>query len=177
MPYEPWQPGMALTANRLRSISPTWQDWTPEWTTTTGVALPAFGDAVLSCRYAVSATTCWGHFNVVFGATTNFGANPTTSDNWLFSLPLAGASVQECIGFAEINQSTTHRVVCRMRMMTADDFALEISSGAPDGNSVSASAAGLVDGISPWHNGAPTPVGDWASGDSIRGVFEYEISN
>ena len=64
MPYEPWQPGMNLTAGRLRSISPTWQDWTPVWTTSTGVNTPSFGNAALACRYALSATSCWGTFEV-----------------------------------------------------------------------------------------------------------------
>lgn len=174
MAYEPWQPGMVLTANRLRSISPTWQSWTPEWDTMTGAAVPSFGDAELACRYAVSGTTCWGHFSVVFGSTTSFGTSPTTADNWLFSLPLSGASVQESIGWVEINQSTQHRVVCRMRMITTGDFGLETSSGSPDGTAVS--AAGLVDAITPWNNGAGTPVGDWASGDAIRGTFVYELA-
>jgi len=167
---------MRLTASRLRAISPTRQSWTPTWTTTTGLALPSFGNAVLSCRYAVSATECWGEFGVVFGTTTTFGSGATTGDNWLFSLPAAGASVQEAIGWAELNQSTTHRVVCRLRMITATQFGLETSSGAPDGNAVGSGAAGLVDAVSPWHDGGSPPVGDWASGDAIRGTFCYELA-
>lgn len=170
MAYEPWQPGMRATALRLRSISPTWQSWTPVWDTTSGAAVPSFGNAELICRYAVSANTCWGRFSVVFGSTTNFGAGGA-SDNWLFSLPVAGASVQEGIGWAEINQSTTHRVVCRFRMITTGDVALETSSGAPDGASVTSS--GLVDALAPWNTGG---VSDWASGDAIRGTFCYEIA-
>jgi len=172
--YEPWRPGMGVTANRLLSISPTWQSWTPVWSTSTGNAVPAFGDADVACRYAVAGTTCWGHFNVSFGSTTSFGASPTTADNWLFSLPLTGASLQEAIGWVEINQSTTHRVMCRMRMLTTGAFGLETSSGSPDGAALS--AAGLVDAVTPWNNGAGTPVGDWASGDMIRGTFCYELA-
>lgn len=174
MAYEPWRPGMNITATRLRSISPTWQPWTPDWDTTSGDAVPSLGNAELDCRYAVAGDTCWGHFSIVFGSTTDFGTSPTTADNWIWSLPLTAASVQEAIGWVEINQSTQHRLMCRMRMITTGDFALETSSGSPDGAAVS--AAGLVDGITPWNDGAGTPAGDWASGDALRGTFVYELA-
>ncbi|WP_432193818.1 hypothetical protein [Streptomyces sp. bgisy027] len=180
MPFEVWQPGMILTEERIASISPTWQDWTPVWTTSTGSATPSLGNAVLTCRYAVAATTCWGKFDVVFGSTTNFGASPTTGDNWRFSLPLAASIAHQEIGFAEINKSTAKRHVCRMRMTTTTDFELEIDTGAPDGLDTTADGAngggkGLVDALSPWSNGGSGTT--WASGYSIRGTFAYELAN
>jgi hypothetical protein len=165
---------MIITEERLASISPTWQEWTPVWTTSTGAAIPSFGDAVLSCEYTVSATTCWGKFDVVFGATTNFGGGGG-GDNWRFSLPLPGSTTHQVIGFAEINQSADHRLIARMRMTSTTYFELEVSSGAPDGIAVTAN--GLIDADTPWNNGASPAVGDWANGDSIRGTFCFEIAN
>lgn len=179
MAYEPWQPGMNITVDRLLSISPTWQDWTPTWTTTTGLATPAFGNAALTCRYAVSARTCWGHFNVVFGSTTNFGTTPTNGDNWQFSLPVAGASVQEAIGYGTITKTTSKRHVVRFRMLTATQFGLEIDSGAPDGLDTTADGAtgggkGLADSMSPWSSGSAGTT--WATGYAVRGTFCYETA-
>lgn len=178
MPYEPWQPGMGITANRLLSISPTWQEWTPVWSTSTGVGTPSFGDAVLDCRYAVSARTCWGKFEVVFGATTNFGTG-TGGDNWRFTVPLPASAAHQVIGFAELNKSTAKRHIARLRMTSTDHFELELASGAPDGLDTTADGAtgggkGLVDAITPWSSGAAGTT--WAAGYAIRGTFSYETA-
>ena len=179
MPYEPWQPGMNLTAGRLRSISPTWQDWTPVWTTSTGVNTPSFGNAALACRYALSATSCWGTFEVIFGSTNNFGGGGS-SDNWRFSLPVAAASTVSAIGFAELNKSTSKRHMARMRLTTTSVFELELNTGAPDGLDTGADGAtgggkGLIDAASPWSSGVAGTT--WASGYAIRGTFQYETAS
>jgi hypothetical protein len=170
---------MRLTATRLASISPTWQDWTPIWSTSTGVGAPSFGDAALSCRYAVSARTCWGKFEVIFGTTTNFGTGGA-GDNWRFTVPVPAAAAHQVIGFAELNKSTTKRHMARMRMTTVDHFELELDTGAPDGLDTTADGAtgggkGLIDAMSPWSSAAAGTT--WASGYSIRGVFQYETAS
>ncbi|MFF5984431.1 hypothetical protein ACFY78_36870 [Streptomyces olindensis] len=179
MPYEPWQPGMRVTANRLLSISPSWTEWVPTWTTSTGANVPSFGNATLACRYAVSATTCWGVFDVLFGGTTNFGGGGS-GDNWRFGLPLPAASAIGAIGWCELNKSTTKRHVARMRLTTTTAFELELSTGAPDGLDTTADGAtgggkGLIDAVTPWSSGAAGTT--WASGYAIRGEFQYELAN
>ncbi|MER5213708.1 hypothetical protein ABT063_24830 [Streptomyces sp. NPDC002838] len=166
MAFEVWQPGMIMTEERMASISPTWEDWVPTWVTSSGSATPSFGNAVLTCRYALSATTCCGKFDVAFGSTTSFGTSPTTGDNWRFGLPVAASALHNVAGFAELNASTGARVVARIRLTTTAAFELEVSSGRPDATAVA--FTGLVDALTPW---------TWTSGNTIRGTFQYEIAN
>ncbi|WCN06074.1 hypothetical protein [Streptomyces sp. M92] len=162
MAYEPWQPGMVLTANRLASISPTWRAWTPTWTTSSGNFLPSFGDAAIDCSYAESADTVFWQMEIIFGASTNFGGGGS-SDNWLFSLPVPAAGIPSCIGFFELNATIDMRVVGRGRCFTTGDVSIEISSGRVDGTAVA--GGGIADAASPW---------SWASGYSIRGSGQYQ---
>ncbi|GAA3956621.1 hypothetical protein GCM10022384_07200 [Streptomyces marokkonensis] len=164
MAYEPWQPGMILTADRMASISPTWRAWTPSWTTSSGAHLPSFGDASIDCAYAESAGTVFWRMEIIFGATTNFGGGGG-GDNWLFSLPVSASGLPSCIGFFELNASVDVRVVARGRCVTTGDVALEISSGKVDGSAVT--TGGIADAVSPWA---------WAADHSIRGSGQYQRS-
>lgn len=167
MPYEPWQPGMIMTQERLASISPTWQDWTPVWTTSTGANSPSFNNAVLNARYAVSATSVKFNLNITFGSGTNFGGGGS-ADNWRFSLPVAAASLLLIAGYGEIADSSagiSSRMGARARLTTATTMEIEMASARIDGAAVS--GAGLVDAVSPW---------TWASGDTIRVFGEYEAA-
>ncbi|MEU9640951.1 hypothetical protein [Streptomyces sp. NPDC048188] len=165
MAYQPWQPGMILTASRLASISPTWQDWTPSWTTSTGLRLPSLGDATVDCAFAVSALTCYWRFDIIFGSSTSFGAGATAGDNWMFGLPVAAASTVAAVGFLEMNASGSARAIARARLLSTTQFGLELSTGRPDG--VAVANNGLCDSLSPW---------TWASGNSVRGVGHYQIA-
>jgi hypothetical protein len=161
MPFEVWQPGMIMTEERLASISPTWQAWSPAWTTATGANLPSYGNAVVDCSYAVSATTCYARFDILFGSTTTFGS----TDNWRFSLPVPAVAAMSAGGFAELNASLGARVMARARITTTTAFELEISSGKPDATAVT--NFGIVDAVSPW---------TWASGHAIRGTLQYQTA-
>lgn len=169
MAYEPWQPGMIVTQARLASISPTWQDWTPVWTTSTGNSTPSFGsNAVLNTRYAVSATSVLFNLNITFGSLTNFGGGGS-SDNWRFSLPVSAASLLLIAGYGEIADASagiSSRMGARARITTATTMEIEMASARIDGAAVS--GAGLIDAVSPW---------TWASGDTIRVFGEYEAAS
>jgi hypothetical protein len=154
------------TGELQRAIPGAWSSWTPAWTTSSGNATPSFGNATLICNAVKIGRTVIGNFEIQFGSTTNFGSNPTASDNWQFSLPYTGARSEQCIGFAEINRTTGARAVVRLRMLTNNTFSLEVSSGRPD--AVAVSSGGLVDSISPWV---------WESGNSIRGSLQYEAAS
>lgn len=168
MAYEPWQPGMRMTANRLLSISPTWSDWVPTWTTSTGSNTPSFGNATITARYAQSALTVYWRIDVVFGSTTNFGAAPTSGDNWRFALPVTAAATALMVGYGEIADSSAgiaSRMGIRPRLTTTSVFELEMSSGRIDGGAVA--NVGIIDSVSPWV---------WASGDTLRAFGEYEAA-
>ncbi|MFE9626465.1 hypothetical protein [Streptomyces sp. NPDC006527] len=146
-------------------VLPTWQSWTPTWTTSSGNAAPSYGNATVSCRYVKSGTTVHCNFTIVFGSTTNFGTSPTASDNWRFSLPVPAAAVQSVVGFAELGVDNTSRVVSRVQIATTNTFELVISSGRSSGAALA--NTGLVDALSPW---------TWASGNAILGTATYEAA-
>lgn len=147
---------------------PTWQSWTPTWTTSTGSATPSYGDAAVNCRYVKFGTTVQLAFSIQFGSTTNFGAGPTTSDNWRFSLPVPAASVLPMIGFAELGASNSARIVSRLLLDNTTSFGLGISTGRPDATAIAGTFQGAVDALSPW---------TWTSGCAIRGTAVYEAAS
>lgn len=164
MAFEVWQPGMILTEERLASISPTWQDWTPVWTTSTGANTPSFGNATITARYAVAARTVFWRLEIAFGSTTNFGGGGG-SDNWRFSAPVTAAATQLIAGFGEgQDTSATLRVPLRPRLTTTTTIEIETSGGATDG---AATSVGLIDSATPF---------TWANGDFIRAFGTYEAA-
>ncbi|MEU0332238.1 hypothetical protein [Streptomyces sp. NPDC006193] len=168
MAYEPWQPGMIITAGRLLSISPTWQDWTPVWTTSTGANLPAFNNATVTARYAQSALTVYYRMEIVFGTTTAFGGGGA-SDNWRFSMPVPAAATSGIVGQGEAHDvsvaNTGGRLGIRPRLTSTTTIELEVSTGRVD--AVAVTAGGLIDAVTPW---------TWASGDVIRVWGNYEAA-
>lgn len=142
---------------------PVWQDWTPVWTTTTGLAAPSFGDAQISARWIQQGPTVHLNFTIAFGAGTVFGAGANSADNWRFTLPVKAAAITRCVGFAELQSGTRERAVARMRLTSTSFFELEISSGMPSGDAVLNS--GIADSVTPWV---------WATGHTITGSATYE---
>ncbi|MBK3576818.1 hypothetical protein JHN63_24025 [Streptomyces sp. MBT65] len=145
---------------------PTWQNWTPAWTTNTGTATPAFGNASLSCRYVKFGTTVHLNFQITFGSTTNFGTSATTNDNWRFSLPVAAAATRLGIGFAEVSANTAgNRAMARLSLTTTGAFELVMSSA--QAAATATANTGALDALSPW---------TWASGHTIFGSATYEAA-
>lgn len=168
MAFQVWQPGMIITEERLASISPTWQDWTPAWTTSTGNNTPAFGNATVTARYAQSATTVFYTMNIAFGTTTNWGAAPGGGDNWRFSLPVAAAATSLIAGWGEITDASVgsaSRMAVRVRLSTTTAMELEMASSRIDNAAIS--GLGIIDSVSPW---------TWASGDTLRVFGQYETA-
>lgn len=165
MPYEPWQPGMIISKSRLASISPTWQDWTPVWTTS-GASTPSFGNASISARWAQSALTVFFRVDIAFGSTTTFGSG---TDNWRISTPVPAASTIGGCGDGEIQNTSSpgSRQPIRVRLTTTETFEFEMSGGNIFGADTS-SGAGLID--------ASTP-GAWTAGNSsLRFWGTYEAA-
>ncbi|MFF5144043.1 hypothetical protein ACFY6U_30675 [Streptomyces sp. NPDC013157] len=147
-------------------VLPTWQDWTPSWTTGSGSALPAFGNATVSGRYVKFGTTVHMTFSIAFGSTTTYGTGATTSDNWRFSLPVTAASVQPHLGYAELGVSNTVRATARLYCATTSTFELLVISGQP--SAAALANTGAVDALTPW---------TWAAGNVIRGGATYEAAS
>ncbi|MFF5980844.1 hypothetical protein ACFY78_18565 [Streptomyces olindensis] len=173
MPFEPWQPGMIITEERLASISPEWQDWTPVWTTSTGAATPSFSNASVLARYAQAADVVFFRLEIAFGSTTNFGGGGG-SDNWRFSLPVAAAGAQLIAGDGEAQDSATGgspssvRVPLRARLTGPTTLELEVSGGGTGfTGGYAPTPTGLIDAVTPF---------TWANGDFIRVTGEYEAS-
>jgi hypothetical protein len=144
---------------------PVWQNWTPAWTTATGLHTPSYGNASLTCRYVKHGPTVHFAFQIIFGSSTTFGTGTTSADNWVFGLPLPAASTEQCIGFAELNANDTKvRAVSRIRCASTTQFQLEISATMPG---VTAPVTGLTDSVSPW---------TWASGHTLHGTGTYEAA-
>lgn len=162
--YEEWHPGMRLTADRLLSISPTWQDWTPIWSTATGANTPDFGDAPVVARYAVAATTVHYRLQIAFDATTDFGGGGS-SDNWQFSLPEEASDEALIIGYGEGAASLGSRFGIRARALTTTQMGLEVASGRVDAGTLD--PTGLVDAVTPF---------TWSDGNTIRVAGTYEAA-
>lgn len=160
-----WRPGDTITAGRLRSISPIVQPWTPTWTTSTGSALPDFGDASLDCKFAVAGGLCFGQLVITFGSTTDFGTSPTGSDNWEFTPPVP-AVTGTAVGYGEIRDASAgldSRISCRLWVAGTGNLRGDISSGRVDGTA--AGGVGTIDSVTPW---------TWAVDDQFRFFFQFE---
>ncbi|MEU1177219.1 hypothetical protein ABZ464_06145 [Streptomyces sp. NPDC005820] len=148
-------------------VLPAWQSWTPAWTTSTGAAAPAFGNATVSCRYVKFGTTVHLNFSITFGSTTVFGSGATTSDNWRFSLPVAAAATRPSIGFAELAAGdAANRATARVYLSTTTAFELILASGRPTATAFT--ATGGLDSLTPW---------TWASGHTVVGTATYEAAS
>ncbi|MDG9705538.1 hypothetical protein [Streptomyces sp. DH37] len=153
--------GQRVTAGYLDSIVPTWESWTPAWTTS-GSSAPSFGDAAVDCQYAQAGDVVFFTMYIVFGPSTNFGSG---SDNWRFSLPVAAASAVQTVGFGEAQDASVgggSRLPLRARLTTTAVMELETSGGRIDNTTIS--GAGLIDSAMPW---------TWASGDMLRAWGHY----
>jgi len=141
--------------------------WTPTWTTSSGLRLPSLGNATVDCRYFKDGRKVDCKFEIVFGSSTNFGASPTTTDNWLFSLPVAAARTGDSMGFIHMQNggTGTSMMMARAKTSTTTTFILSMAGGMFSGTPVN---PGDVDSISPW---------TWASGDYLRGNFTYESAS
>jgi hypothetical protein len=155
--WSPWR--------RLLNDPGVWTSYTPTWTTSSGAALPSFGNATISCRYIKIGRKVEVRFEIEFGSTTNFGGGGT-ADNWQFSLPLTGARSSDSLGFVELNNNSNSAVCLgRARMVTANAFRIGVVSGQVNGSNTN---TGDVDSQTPF---------TWVSGSGIKGHFSYEASS
>lgn len=145
-------------------------EWTylyPSWTTSSGINIPSFGNANIQLWWTRTGRLITCQFNFTFGTTTSYGGG-TFSDNWRFGIPVQAAQTQDCVGFADAQSSTNHRVTCRVAMLTVNSFSLDVCSPAVD--QVALANTGVVDAVTPW---------TWASNTNhiIRGSFSYQAYN
>lgn len=161
-----WLAGMEITADRLAQITPAWAEWTPSWTTSTGLHLPSLGNAGVACDWCQTGGLVVASFDIAFGSTTNFGSGALSSDNWLFGLPVpSAASSGDTLGFVSMRMSDNATLIGRFQANTSTTLRISIDSGRVDSTAVALS--GLVDSLSPW---------TWASGHTLHGSFQYRAA-
>ncbi len=142
-----------------------WTAYTPAWTTSSGANTPSLGNASNGTKYHKIGRRVTIMFDIVFGTTTNFGASPTTTDNWRFSLPVPASSGSGTMGTLELwDDSATTAVMARAKLASTTTFDLALSVG------YSGTQGSLADssGSQPWA---------WANGDAVRGVLTYESAS
>lgn len=164
-----WANGQLVSAERMENMLHRMFDFTPTWDTTTGSNVPSYGNAVLNCRYSQSGDLIVAHYDITFGSTTNFGAAPTASDDWIFSLPvdaLDGAVIVQAVGDLVLGTTAGGaRITGRARLHDKSNVKIDISNARLDAGAIGAGNRGTADSISPF---------TFNSGSSVKGVIEYE---
>lgn len=142
-----------------------WTAWTPTWSTTSGLHLPSYGNAVVDCRYSKMGRTVLYYLHIVFGTTTNFGSGVVGSDNWSFSLPFAAATSGVSIGIASMEPGHSTRATSGMAQVNTDltTMSLFITGARIDGTA----STGLVDSITPF---------TWGSAMRVEVSGQYEAA-
>jgi hypothetical protein len=147
-----------------------WTSWTPSWSTTSGIHLPAFGNATVNFKAYKLARKVDVQFDVAFGSTTNFGASATTTDNWTFGLPPAwpatASSFGTFLGIGDMYRNATNCGFTRIKLSGTTTISFGILATFVAG-ALGGGIGGDVDSVTPWA---------WASGDAIRGSFTYETA-
>lgn len=142
-----------------------WTSWTPTWTTTTGSATPSFGNATVDCKYVKIGRTVHFRMNITFGSTTNFGSSPSSSDNWLFSMPVAAPASGVPVGYVSMwVGSLTKATAGLAHLNSTTQIILYTGSGNVDNSTL---AGGIADSVSPL---------TWANGDRLSVIGSYETA-
>jgi len=144
-----------------------WTSWTPTWTTSSGSNTPSFGNAVVSCAYTKIGRTVFYRMSITFGTTTNFGAAPTTGDNWWFSLPFTAAVNGAPIGTWSGRPASSTSVRGSLTAASSGTvMQLNIDTGAP--NAVAITNVGVADSLSPF---------TWANTNVFSATGFYEATS
>lgn len=144
-----------------------WTSWTPSWSTSTGLRLPALGNAVVNCKYTKLGRLVLANWNVTFGNTTNFGSGPTTADNWIWGLPVPAAVPSSGIGTAHLEPGNSQRASVAEAEVNADGTTMSLYISGPRID-LSASQTGIADSITPFV---------WASGMRWTAFTQYESAS
>lgn len=145
-----------------------WTTWTPTWSTSSGIHLPAYGNATANFKAYKFGRKVDVQFDLTFGSTTNFGATPATTDNWTFSLPAAwpaiGTSFGTFLGLGDMYKDASNLGIARIKLASTTAFSFGVLMTFVAG-ALGGGIGGDVDSVTPW---------TWASGHAIRGTFSYE---
>jgi len=144
--------------------------WTPTWSTTSGIHLPSFGNATASFKAHKLGKNVHVTFDVTFGSTTNFGSTPAGTDNWTFSLPAqwpaSATAPGTFLGIGDMYKDTQNLGFTRIKLSGTTAISFGILTCFVS-NALGGGIGGDVDSITPW---------TWASGNAIRGSFDYETA-
>jgi hypothetical protein len=163
-----WAAGQRITAGRLNALTARWAPWTPTWTTSTGAHTPSLGNATVACDWCQTGDLVTCSFDLAFGSSTTYGTSATTSDNWLFGLPVPSANATgDTFGFITLHHTDSSVLIGRVQCNSATDMRITVDSGRLDAVAVSSPNIGVVDSLTPW---------TWSSGDTLHGSFQYQAA-
>lgn len=155
--------GEIVTNKVTELVGTPWTQWTPLWTTSTGLHLPSFGNATVAAWYQLNGGSLLFSVAITFGSTTNFGAGATTSDNWQFSLPsgITAASqfrgTEMIAGFGRGSQNAGSTAPFSIKIDSSGGyFMLDLAGGLA--GAFAPSNFGAADSLTPW---------TWASGNVL----------
>lgn len=159
----------AWVITNVVNARPPVRDWTPDWTTSTGLHTPSIGNGSMIFRYLDYGGMCFVTFSIVFGTTTNFNGG-TTGDNWFWSLPFPIQTTGR-VGYADAIDASSNNFSL-IPNIVAGNSAFSFNLSGPGVNTSGASVAGTNGGVVD----ALTPFAWTASGSNfIRGSFFYEV--
>lgn len=160
MAFDQWSAAQRITSGRLAAMTPKFSPWTPTWTTSTGVKLPSYGNAVITCRWAQSGDLVTANLYIKFGSSTVFGGG-AAADNYRFGLPVAAANTGLPCGRFTFAAGTSAPVELEARVSSDNTFfELWVASGG-------ATNAGVADAVTP---------AAWTSGLELSGMLQYEAA-
>jgi hypothetical protein len=145
-----------------------WYTWTPTWSTSSGLHLPAWGNTAPSFKAHKIGRKVEVIYDITFGSTTNFGASAGSTDNWLFSLPAQWPALASSgfVGYGDIYSAANSLGQVRIKLNSTTTVAFGILL-AFSGGTISGGIGGDLDSVTPW---------TWASGNNFRGSFMYETA-
>lgn len=164
------------TAWQKNVVDPgTWFSYTPTWSTSSGLHVPSYGNAVVSAKASKVGRTVNVTFDIAFGSSTVFGAGATTTDNWTLGLPPqwpANVSTPATfVGLADMYRDRSNLGIARIKIQNSTSVSFGILTtfvAAAFDTSSSNGIGGDLDSLSPW---------TWANGDFFRGAFVYESAS
>lgn len=138
--------------------------WAPLWSTSSGLHLPAYGNASLVGMYFKMGRMLVFSVTVTFGSSTTFGSGAGVNDNWIFSMPggftaatnFSGNPLPCGFGYASQNAGATVPLQVAVDS-TGNNLVLNTAGGRADGTALA--NFGSIDSLTPF---------TWANGNALR---------
>lgn len=145
-----------------------WTTYTPTWTTSSGVHLPAWGSTNPSFKAFKLGRRVEVKFDITFASDTNWGTSAGTTDNWVIGLPSAWPALASSgfVGYGDMYKGSADLGTCRIKLAGTTGVSFGVLTTFV-GGALGGGIGGDMDSLTPW---------TWASGNNFRGSFTYETA-